>query len=176
MNEELKKRLEEIENEILYLKSKQNRNEQEELKKARQEDIIRTYAAPFDKAVMYMNAITLAGYAGCFALWSTIQENLSRDRNAWIAIFLGISLSTFVLYEVYKMTSWTIKMRKIHDLVFSSSSLAEFTRKRDAISRAESLIILSKVPVWEIALAITTISGMTAAIIIFWNYVTVVLS
>ncbi|MCB4771181.1 hypothetical protein LGR54_21455, partial [Ancylobacter sp. Lp-2] len=182
MNEEILKRLESIEHDIAAIKNGERvRQLTDKLgdldaqKRAHQDIIVSLHAAPFEKATGYMNVITLAGYAGCFALWTVIQGDLSRHRNAWIALFLGTSLVAFVVFEVYKMAASAIAMRHIYRLVRSTAPPADYLEIKDKLTFAQRLTQISEYPIWVTSLTVSTSTGIIAAIILFWNYVRIVL-
>jgi hypothetical protein len=64
---------------------------------------IKLASALYDKAMAYTNLITMVGYAGFFGLWSITKDNLTPKHVLWSALFMGISLSSFVFFEVGKM-------------------------------------------------------------------------
>jgi hypothetical protein len=57
----------------------------------------------YDKSITYTNLIIMAGYAGFFGLWSYTKNLLTTKQVFWSALFLIISLSVFVFFEVGKM-------------------------------------------------------------------------
>jgi hypothetical protein len=82
---------------------------QDELERAQKHyaDILSTM---FGQASAFTNIISAAGYAGAFALWSFIRPELNPVAANWIAVLLGISLTTFVGWNVFNML-WIVKER-----------------------------------------------------------------
>lgn len=181
MNEEIEKRLNALEDALRGLaetdeqrEAEDARDEAEKAQKAHQNFIVDVYSRLFDKATAYFNVICLAGYAGCFALWTYLQPHLSVHRNSYIALFLGLSLVTFVVHEVYKMVSTSIIMKKAYHLALSNDQPEDYQRRVDAVSRAEAFVKLSQFPAWCLAMGIATPTGIIGAAIIFWNYFRIV--
>ena len=58
--------------------------------------------AATERAIAYTNLITVAGYAGFFALWQITKDYLSRNQVLWSAVLMLTSLALFVLFEVCK--------------------------------------------------------------------------
>ena len=75
----------------------------QEQKKEMLDSQIKLASAIYDKAMTYTNLIIMAGYAGFFGLWSITKDNLTPKQVLWSALFLLISLSSFVFFETVKM-------------------------------------------------------------------------
>lgn len=57
----------------------------------------------FERAQAYDNAIIIAGYAGYFALFGLTKEIVNNFWTVFSALFLGISLSTYIAWQVGTM-------------------------------------------------------------------------
>ena len=66
--------------------------------------MIANNAALFDKAQGYMNFVVSFGYAGFFAIWSLIREQMHPWDMKFVAVLLGASLLTFVTWTVINST------------------------------------------------------------------------
>ena len=55
----------------------------------------------YDKAKTFMAVIGTAGYAGLFAIWGWVGHDLARWERLLIALFLGLSLLIFVVWQLY---------------------------------------------------------------------------
>lgn len=75
----------------------------QEQKKEMLDSQIKLASALYDKSIAYTNLVIMAGYAGFFGLWSVTKNNLTPKQVLWSALFMVISLSSFVLFEVGKM-------------------------------------------------------------------------
>jgi len=63
---------------------------------------IRIISGVYEKANAYTNLITVAGYAGFFALWQLTKENLTRTQSLVSALLMVVSITIFVIFEIYK--------------------------------------------------------------------------
>ena len=69
----------------------------------RNDYLIKLASTMFDKSKAYANLIIMAGYAGFFGLWSITKDSLTPKQVLWSALFILISLSSFVIFETVKM-------------------------------------------------------------------------
>ena len=74
-----------------------------ELKNEKNDFLIKLASAMYDKAIAYTNLVIMAGYAGFFGLWSITKDNLTPKHVLWSALFILISISSFVTFETVKM-------------------------------------------------------------------------
>jgi len=81
--------------------------QQERVAKDIIESHVKILSAGYDKAVTYTNVIVIGGYASFFGLWSLSKPYLSAFQARWAAPIMLLSVTTFVLFEVYKMTVTT---------------------------------------------------------------------
>jgi hypothetical protein len=92
--------------EMRLIRTIQQENAERDLRKQKEEIIdsqIKLASALYDKSMAYTNLIIMAGYAGFFGLWSVTKDNLTPKQVLWSALFMVISLSSFVFFEVAKM-------------------------------------------------------------------------
>lgn len=82
----------------------------------------------FDKAEQYFKAIQLGGYAAFFALWSLTKEWLHPIWASIAAVLMIISVSTFVIWEVYKATLLALILKR--DASLGTGKLEDFIRTR----------------------------------------------
>ncbi len=75
----------------------------QEQKKEILDSQIKLASAIYDKSMAYTNLIIMAGYAGFFGLWSVTKDDLTSKQVLWSALFMVISLSSFIFFEVAKM-------------------------------------------------------------------------
>lgn len=62
-------------------------------------------------SVSYTNLILAAGYAGFFALWATLENDLPRWLHSLSAFLIVLSLLLFVAWEVTKMVGSAFHLR-----------------------------------------------------------------
>ncbi len=92
--------------EMKLIKEIQQENAEREFRKQKEELIdtqIKIASAIYDKSINYTNLIIMAGYAGFFGLWSSTKNFLTPKQVFWSVLFMIISISVFVFFEVGKM-------------------------------------------------------------------------
>ncbi len=57
----------------------------------------------FEHAKNYSNVICIAGYAGFFAIWNNVKDGMNKATSSHLAMYIGISLISFVLFEIIGM-------------------------------------------------------------------------
>jgi len=135
---------------------------------------VKILSAAYDKAVAYTNLVIVAGYAGLFALWHLTNEHLSKKQALWSALFLLISLTVFVLFEVYKAFYTGTMLRGYVDIVNdpkNQSSLAKMIAEIDTYKIKDQKRGLRFVRGWLIAFMVTTVTGVASAVILLYALV-----
>lgn len=92
--------------EMELLRTIQQENADRKLREQKEEIIdsqIKLASAIYEKAIAYSNLIFMAGYAGFFGLWSLTRNVLTTKQVLWSALFMAISVSVFVFFEVVNM-------------------------------------------------------------------------
>ena len=92
--------------EMKLIETIQQENAERKLQEQKKEILdsqIKLASALYDKSIAYTNLVIMAGYAGFFGLWSVTKDNLTPKQVLWSALFMVISLSSFVFFEVAKM-------------------------------------------------------------------------
>ena len=67
----------------------------------------------FDKAASYNNIVISFGYAGFFAIWNFVSDQLHSWDTALIALLLGASLLVFIAWTLIVSFHNSVSMRKI---------------------------------------------------------------
>lgn len=76
------------------------------------QDAITIQSGLFDKSSSYNTVIMSLGYAGFFAIWSSINLNISTTQNAIIGFLLGSSLLIFIIWTMIVSAAITIMIRR----------------------------------------------------------------
>ena len=76
---------------------------------SRQKELV---AHLFERGSTYTTVVIVAGYAGLFGIWNTLNTQLSQTLNILVGISLGLSLAAFVYYEVWKMFYYSIQTQQ----------------------------------------------------------------
>lgn len=76
------------------------------------ERAVSAQALLFDKAASYNNVVLTLGYAGFFAIWNIVSNQLKPAENAVIGLSLGISLGIFISWTILISVLLTLKVRR----------------------------------------------------------------
>ena len=135
---------------------------------------IRIIAGSYEKANAYTNLIILAGYAGLFALWQLTKDNLSRAQTLTSALLMLISIVIFVLFEIYKAHYSSGVLRRYLRVVQQSENRTSPERLLSAMSTfeaAEQAAAIHFVRFWQVVFWLTTITGVSAALVLGYAFV-----
>lgn len=140
---------------------------------------IKIITASYDKAAAFNNVIIIAGYAAFFGLWTFTKAYISKDQALWAALFMCISMATFVFFQVYQMT---LTAQNLHKKYLSlderlkgktaQAVLAELKKLDEENKRA----ILRFLPIWRIHLLIAVSTGLLGFAMLAYAYVIALLS
>ncbi|MDP1700836.1 MAG: hypothetical protein Q8L53_07760 [Aestuariivirga sp.] len=129
--------------------------------------LLETQTAAFGHAQTYTTVVIFGGYAGLFGIWSFTRESLSEGTNVWVGLLIGISMLTFVSFEIFKMIVHTREHIKVRNLLLAQLTPAQFLSKHASLVKENNLTIQRVViPVWVAALIISAGTGVGAAIIL----------
>ena len=145
----------------------------DDLKKYR-DFVIDIHSKAFDRAAAYTNLIMLGGYAAGFAIWNFTRDHLTAKASAWVAILLLLSVTTFVLFEIYKMvinakfsTNIAKILRQQKPIADQMADIQEYERKVSS----DGLLIFMRV--WVVVLVFSVSTALIAAMILIWNFVAI---
>ena len=121
-----------------------------------QEDVdcvITAHVTMSDRAVAYTNLVMTVGYAGVFGLWTLTREYLTSRQTLWTAVFLLVSLSAFVLFEVWKafLTGMHSRRLAIMRSSYASGTHAKLQKLEDDITRDQLLLARWWIWIWGIS-------------------------
>jgi hypothetical protein len=122
-----------------------------------------------DKSATYANLIVLAGYAGAFTLWSGTRETMPLKLNASIAIALGISLFTFVAYEVYKMVLSTRSFLEYRSVLKLELQPKIFLKEHAKFEHDAAKGSILQIWVWVPFLAISVVAALVGVGLLFYG-------
>ena len=145
----------------------------DDLKKYR-DLVIDIHSKAYDRATAYTNLIMLGGYAGGFAIWNFTRDHLTATASMWVAIFLLLSLTAFILFEIYKMVLSTKHTRTIADMLRQQKPIADQMadiQEYDKKISSDSLLVFMRV--WVAVLAFSVSTALVAVTILIWNFVAI---
>ena len=59
-------------------------------------------AHSYGHAQAYTTVVLLAGYAGFFAVWTFLKQDLSKEQVFSSGLLIALSLSSYIIWEVYQ--------------------------------------------------------------------------
>ncbi|WP_297474790.1 hypothetical protein [uncultured Photobacterium sp.] len=119
----------------------------------------------YSKANSYSNVIIAAGYVGFFTLWSGIKKDIPDWAVLTSGALILLSLMIFIGFELYKMISGAVHMRKITNRIRQPTmdTLAE-------IQHIEQQTNLWNARIWVFTLIPTVISGLLAGLVLLTGF------
>ena len=124
-------------------------------------------AHAFGQAQAYTNVVLLAGYAGFFAIWSFLKPELSKGQVLWSALLVSLSLTAFILWEVYQSF---YRSRSLMSLAKTVQDPARFPELIEAHRRREHERILTLKWVWVVAFTFTVVTGFLGVLVLLWAF------
>jgi hypothetical protein len=115
-------------------------------------------AAQFSQGLAYTNIIVAAGYAGSFALWNIVKEQLTAAASNWIVLALGISLVTFIAWNVFTMI-WLAVERMAYGAGLEGLSGDAFIKRHLALEGATKRKLAGYYKIWVCQLTLTIVTA-----------------
>jgi hypothetical protein len=129
----------------------------------------------YDKATAYTNLIMIGGFAGAFATWSATRAQLPVKANVTVALLLGFSLLSFILFEIYKMTYTSIKFMKTRSLLVTQAPPDQFIANLQKLALEEQTLASHFIPIWIATMVISLGAGLAALALLFYNYFSILM-
>ncbi len=134
----------------------------------------RLMTVSYDKAATYTTVIIFGGYAGFFAVWQLTKEYLSKPQALWSALFIVISLLTFVMFEVAKMVVVTrsvlagLKPLQKPEVKRDPQKLLAALQNLDMVQsrRSRGFIV-----VWAVNVAICVLSALGGVGVLVYSFI-----
>ncbi|WP_318504756.1 hypothetical protein [Photobacterium leiognathi] len=119
----------------------------------------------YSKANSYSNVIIAAGYVGFFTLWSGIKKDIPDWAVLTSGALILLSMMIFIGFELYKMISSAVYMRKITTKIQlpTLDTLAE-------IQHIEQQANLWNAKIWVFTVIPTAISGLLAGLVLLTSF------
>jgi hypothetical protein len=118
-------------------------------------------AALYDKAATYTTLVIAAGFAGFFAVWVNVRDELSRTELLFSGLFISFALAVFVFWEVAVMLYTSRTLRHLQNALKAPpetfDTVMEQTQKE---SDRETLRIRK---FWFVILILTIVPGVIGA-------------
>lgn len=137
--------------------------------------MIEMHSRVYDRAAAYTNLIVIGGYAGAFAIWNFTRAQLTNRTTIAVAIFLGLSLTAFIFFEVYKMTINGRTIFKFNEVMKGDPGPIEFLRRYKVYEVEMSKRNIGFQKIWVGCLGFCVIMALIALAILFYNFFFLVL-
>ena len=151
-----------------------NKQEQQRQAEAAIETQIKILSATFDKSVAYTNLIVLAAYAGFFGLWQLTKEFVTKEVAFLSALLMLVSVAAFVAFEVVKMVYINHNMMekaKALKLPAVRQTPHALARALQEIGEVNERVGVHLMRYWAVTLIVTIASGMAAASVLGYAFV-----
>ncbi len=122
----------------------------------------------YSQAMAYTNLIMLGGFASFFGLWKLTEPYLLKWQIFLSALLMMISVTTFVVFEIYKMI---VNGRVAFSLAKTVEDPQKFIFNLMNHKAKVSKITVGLQRVWYLVLAISVPAGVSAAGILAYSYV-----
>ena len=144
--------------------------EQKEQQEKVQKVLLELNSKVFEKAQAYVNVITLSGYAGAFAIWSSTKASLTSKTNISVAFLLGVSITIFVFYEIFAMLVRTKGLVRTRKLVAGNMEPPQFFEKLKKAQEDEARESTKYMVPWMVVFVFCIVTAVLAIGLLFYNY------
>lgn len=125
----------------------------------------RILTSAYSSAMAYTNLIILAAYAGFFGLWKLSEPYISGDLARTSALCMTLSVTVFVLFEVWKMYYSSRNLLQLNRIITDpelqkdGSKLLKKLNEFNTQERSRALVFGY---VWHFCLFATVLTGLVA--------------
>lgn len=125
-------------------------------------------AHAYGQAQAYSSVILLAGYAGFFAIWSFLRQDISKAQIFISGFLIAVSLTSYIVWEVYQA-------------YYRSRSLLGLNRAIQDPNNFENLLAEHKKAehdrqiwfgrIWITVFGFAVITGFSAVAVMLWAFI-----
>ena len=116
----------------------------------------------------YTAVVTGAGYAGLLAIWGGLRDHLDKGALLWSAALIGVSLVSFISWEMVKAYLSQIGAETFYQVVTDKFWTADFERASGAAHYAHNEKVRAANQLQPISFWLSTVTGFLAAGILAW--------
>ncbi|GEM_PF-6735429 len=118
-----------------------------------------------EDATRYINVLSVIGYAGYFTTWSFTKDLLDKELTAFVGLMGMISVSTFVLWEVFNVFLRMGAVSALSEIFRNGVSVEDFGSMSEDFTRREAKARAVLVPVHRAVFAISFLSIIAGAVV-----------
>ncbi len=113
----------------------------------------------------YINVLSVIGYAGYFTTWSFTQDLLDKELTAFVGLMGMISVSTFVLWEVFNVFLRMGAVSALGEIFRNGVSVEDFGSMSEDFTRREAKARAVLVPVHRAVFATSFLTIIAGAVV-----------
>ncbi len=132
--------------------------------------LLDAHTAQFNAGAAYTNLIMLGGYAGAFAIWANVKSMITQKSMVVIALCLGLSLLTFVAWNVFQMLTLAMSRRRWSSQLEGLYG-ADYIAKYQQLERSEQRRHQGWLyRLWSLQVIVALFFASIAGALLFYNF------
>ena len=127
-----------------------------------------------ERTMSYTTLVMFGGYASLFAIWQFTADGMTPNQKRLSAIFMLSSIALFVLFEVYKAFHQSNVMRLYRKSFAKPETRSSLPKLLETTNHYESEALkrgLVADRVWSVLFPLTAVTGVIAAAILIWAFI-----
>lgn len=118
----------------------------------------------YKEASKYFNTVMAVGYAGYFATWTLMRDDIDKWHGSFIGLMGLASLATFVSWELFAMFMRMKALSEINSFFRDMISVDDFEPLRQKQLSLEAKRMMWARPIWMLVFVISSGSAAIGAI------------
>lgn len=125
--------------------------------------------ASWDKASAYDTAITVAGYAAFFALWSGVADDVTPIARTATAALIGVSLLLYIGWTMLVMLTRHSHDREFAATLGKSQQPIDAINDWDSIERKRIRALIAVQRFWIPVFGTAVVTGVSGALLLIYS-------
>ena len=127
-------------------------------------------AHAYGHAQAYTTVVLLAGYAGFFAIWSFLKQDLSKGQVFSSGLLIALSLSAYIIWEVYQAFHRSRALMGLNKALLDIQNFDKLLAEYKAIEQNR---VITLGWVWVFVFGFTLLTGFSAVSILMYAFIDV---
>lgn len=157
-------------NSLLKASSEASKRQAEEHMRKAIDTMSQVQGKQLDRAAAYTNLMLIGGYAGAFTIWSNVKSILPVRTNIIVASLIGISLATFIAFEIYKMVVTGRRLLSSRHLLVTPVGPEEFAKRLGELQKVEAKLPIEYMRLWIASLIVCVGTILVAISLLGYNF------